>query len=149
MNVEAGYRVTPPLTLGVFFQYAFAQGPSTCGDFGIDCSGSVKRLGVQGIYPAAHARGVRSLVRAGLGYEWMTASVGTLDVAFHGFEFLNLQLGGEFRVSPQVGLGPYLGLSVARYDGAVPRLGGGTDVDIDDKAFHEWIQIGIRARFGL
>ena len=108
----------------MFFQYAFAQGPSTCGDFGIDCSGSVKRLGVQGIYRCCMPGVFVPWFGAGLGYEWMTASVGTLDVAFHGFEFLNLQLGGEFRVSPQVGLGPYLGLSVARYDGGSTSLGG-------------------------
>ena len=54
IQLDAGYRITPELTLGAYFSYGFAQlggsAKDTCDQNGLDCSASDYRLGVQATY---------------------------------------------------------------------------------------------------
>ncbi|MGC4064078.1 MAG: hypothetical protein QM784_05445 [Polyangiaceae bacterium] len=68
----------------------------------------------------------------------------------HGFEFLNLQGGADFKLSPAFGLGPFVSFSLGQY-GTMNQKGPGIDSSdsIDNKAFHEWLTLGVRGAFTL
>jgi hypothetical protein len=85
-------------------------------------------------------------VGVGIGYEVtsMTASLAGASAStdFSGFEFVNLQLGGDFKVGSNFALGPYVALSVAQYS----SVGGVTGFE---KGTHEWLQFGLKGTFDL
>jgi hypothetical protein len=69
----------------------------------------------------------------------------------HGFEFLNLQAGGDDYLAPRFALGPFISLSFGRYETAtssgIPLVP--SSADIANTAVHEWLQIGVRGVFNL
>jgi hypothetical protein len=85
----------------------------------------------------------------GAGYEWLflSASSGGVDISgtATGFEFGNLQLGGDIPVAPNFAIGPFVGLSFGEY-GNISLSGGGSSMDmsITSKSFHEWLEFGVR-----
>ncbi|HVT10485.1 MAG TPA: outer membrane beta-barrel protein [Polyangia bacterium] len=155
--VEAGYRFDRHFTLGPYFQYAFAQvkdGSGTvCGN-GVDCSGSIIRLGLQALYHLDLGSTFVPWFGLGVGYEWMNvdASSGNLSASAsaHGWEFLTLELGGDIYVAPQFAVGPFISYSIARYGSGSTTLGNTTtSSDISNPAVHEWLQFGARFSFSL
>jgi hypothetical protein len=143
--LEAGYRFTPNVTAGALFQYAPIQAKNC--PTGDTCSGSVVRLGIQGLYNFRMPTVLDPWVGVGLGYEWLNLSeTGQADASLSGFEFLNLQGGGDYRLAPQFALGPFISFSIARYGSA---SSGGTSIDIQQTAVHEWLQIGVRGTFSI
>jgi opacity protein-like surface antigen len=156
--LEAGYRLNESFTVGALFQYGLAQVKENmttmCGG-AVSCSGSVIRLGIEGIYNFNLDAPVTPWVGIGSGYEWMNIS-GTvagqnISAGAKGFEFVTVHAGGDYRVTPQLALGPFLSFSLAQYSsisGEAPGLGS-TTMDITQKKMHEWLQIGVRGKFGL
>jgi len=150
--LEAGYRINPNLTVGALFQYGIARikDSTTCNTSGVDCSGSVMRLGVEAIYNLNLASPLSPWVGVGTGYEWFGTSVSaggqSASVTAKGFEFVTLHAGGDYRLAPNFALGPFLSFSVGQYGSVSTPNGGG---DITDKGIHEWIQLGVRGRFGI
>ena len=150
--VDVGYRLSPALFLGGYFQYGIGI-PKDC-PTGASCSVGVKRLGFEAVFHLMSDAGFNPWVGAGLGYEWLSISYSgdgqTVDGGADGFEFLNLQLGGDFAVNDQFGIGPYAAFSVGQYDTRSISSGGATlSASIDDKAFHEWLQFGVKCTFDL
>jgi hypothetical protein len=149
--LEGGYRFSRAVTAGLLFQYGFGQvkddRTTGCGN-GIGCSGNITRLGVEGLYHFPVAGSFVPFLGLGLGYEWMKIVEDNGAVfGAHGFEFVTLQGGGDYRVAPQVSLGPFLSFSVARYDTVSNPAG--RAFDIANPAVHEWLQIGLRGLFNL
>jgi len=158
--VEVGYRVDPTLFVGARFDYAFPQlknptAGANCSD--ISCDGSVLRLGLEGIYRFLPGDKFAPWVGLGAGYEWMTADYfgtdGGLGQTVRGFHGL-LQGGGDIRVGPQLVLGPFVELSMGRFDSATTRarafnITTETDDDISDTAWHSWLTLGLRGAFGF
>jgi hypothetical protein len=156
--LEAGYRFNKNLSAGVLFQYGFAMikdGMTTgCGVNGVSCSGSVTQLGIQGIYRLDVEGAFVPWLGAAVGYEWLgiDLSAGGMSgsVSAKGLEFLTLQGGGEYRIAPQMTIGPFLSLSLGQYDTAETNLGGmSMSMSIANKALHEWLQFGVRGTFNL
>lgn len=154
--LEAGYRLNPNITVGALFQYAFAQvkDDTLCGN-GVSCSGHVMRLGIEGIYNFNLDSVLTPWVGLGVGYEWMGVSAEangvSASVSARGFEFLSLHAGGDYRMSSQLALGPFLSFSLSQYSresADIPGLGSMSG-DVTDKALHEWLQIGVRGKFGI
>jgi hypothetical protein len=155
--LEGGYRFNQQLTLGALFQYGFAQvkdgNASGCGG-GVSCSGSIVRLGIEGIFHFPNPGMFAPWAGAAIGYEWMgiSASGGGLSTSAgaSGIEFLTLQGGAEYRMAPQFTLGPFASLSFARYGTvSVDNGTGSVSTDISDPALHEWLQLGVRGSFNL
>lgn len=152
--LEAGYRFDAALTLGLYFQYGFLQvNDNFCGG-NTDCSGSVIRLGVEGLYHFDLGKRVVPWAGLGVGYEWGNINgsnaLGDASESAHGWEFLTVQGGGELHLLPQVAVGPYLSFSIARYGSGSGQLGNVTfSGDITNPAVHEWLQLGVRGSFGL
>ena len=154
--LEVGYRFNANITVGALFQYGVAQvkDQNPCGTNGVTCSGSIVRLGVEALYNFNLEGTFTPWAGIGTGYEWMGVSAEqgsqSASVGAHGFEFVNLQAGGDFRLGPQFMLGPFAALSVGQYS-TVTTDGGGmsSSTDIPNKAIHEWLQLGVRGRFGI
>jgi hypothetical protein len=145
--LEAAFRATPNVSVGALFEYAIAQ-TKNC-DPGSSCSASVIRAGIEGIYNLRLGTVFDPWVGLGAGYEWLRfsetgATAGSGN--FHGFEFVTLQAGGDFRVAPQFALGPFVSFSVAEYSSASIN---GASEDIQNTAVHEWLQFGVRGTFSL
>jgi hypothetical protein len=150
--------VNPTVTVGGFFQYGIAQVKEQpnipCGQGGVTCSGSVVRLGLQGIYRLELPSLFLPWFGLGVGYEWLGLEFkgpgGTASVGARGLEFITLQAGGEYRIAPQFGLGPFVSLSLGQYDSLSLTTGSTTMTgDITNKKLHEWLQFGLRGLFSL
>ncbi|HXJ23531.1 MAG TPA: outer membrane beta-barrel protein [Polyangia bacterium] len=155
--IEAGYRFDQHVTVGPYFQFAFAQVKDNtntgCGN-NSDCSGWIVRAGVQGLYHLDVASVIVPWFGLGLGYEWTSYSGTIGNVGFSGnasgWEFVNLQVGGDFPLQQGMAVGPFIGFSIARYGSISGSLGNLTaSPDVSNPALHEWLQFGARFVFSL
>lgn len=90
----------------------------------------------------------------GIGYEILhlsaSSSNGSTSLNFSGVELANLAVGADFKVSPQLSLGSWAGMSVGEFSGAAVNFGGlSVSNDLPDKAFHLWLDLGIQGTFNL
>lgn len=160
IQIEAAFRASKEIAVGAYFSYGIGQlggaFKDECTAFGQSCSASDVRLGIQAFYTFTQVNPqFVPWAGIGFGYEWgtSTATGGGLPdqtLTFKGFELLNLQLGGDVVVSPQLSVGPYLMLSIAQYSTAEVESGGvSVSGSIDKKAIHEWLGFGVRGKFDL
>ncbi len=154
--IDAGWRLDPSWFVGAFFQYGFGivssrwQSP-TCTISGVSCSGSVIRFGGEAIWTPSPQATFAPWLGAGIGYEISRAQASALGATqarttLEGFEFLNLQLGADYRLSPTFAVGPYVALSLAEYS---EQSEVGSSGSIADRKLHEWLQLGLRGVFDL
>jgi hypothetical protein len=143
IQVDAMYTVAPDVAVGAYLSYGFGQVDfdGMCDLGGVDCSGRSTRVGLQAAYTFSNASPTfLPWVGAGFGYEWgsMTAELGGFkaEQKARGFEFLNLQAGGEVlhRAVPPVQRRAVLELrdehpDVRRHHGRLPRERGGVRLD--------------------
>ena len=152
-----GYRINPLVSVGGIFQYGFAQLDSSACPSGVSCSASDLRLGAEVRLHFLSEQPFSPWVSAGFGYEWFNVdmSQGSLsaNLTYKGFEFLNLEAGGDFRVSPSFTLGPFIGLRVQQFDSMSGTNSSGTNISqeipSDQKAVHGWVAFGLRGMFTL
>jgi hypothetical protein len=151
IQLDALYKVTKDIGVGGYFSYGFGQigtaVKDVCDADGISCSVSSMRLGIQGAYTFNQVKApLVPWAAVGLGYEWMTlkGSAGgvSADATTTGFEFLNLQVGGDYAVTPQFAVGPYVQFSVGQYSKVESE-------SITEKGMHEWLGFGVRGKFDL
>jgi hypothetical protein len=150
VQVDALYAVMPNLKLGAYASYGFGilggDFKDACNALNEDCSASVFRLGVQGIYSFAPVNQFTPWAGVGFGYEWGTATEEGTDLTFKGFELLNASVGADYKVNQQFAVGPFVGLSLGQYSKAEID---GTSGTIDQKKMHQWMQFGVRGTFDL
>jgi hypothetical protein len=145
---DLGYRIHPNWYVGAFFQYGIGQGFEGCKYFSTppNCSGNNLRFGVNAHYHFTPNRKLDPWAGIGAGYEIahskFTFPQGTVSAEFQGFEFLNLQLGLDYRVARAVGIGPFVAFTMAQYSNEFAKTTG------YDK-LHGWLILGIRAAFDL
>ena len=156
LQLEALFKVAPQWAIGPYFSYGWAQPGGDlkdgCDSPGFDCSARVMRLGVEAIYTFQQPGGFVPWLGAGLGYEWSKVHAEgngiSFDINASGFEFLNLQGGGDWKLSSKFKMGPFVQLSLGQYS----NVDGSGDVVVNDltsKKVHEWFQIGVRGAFDL
>jgi hypothetical protein len=162
--LDVGYRLNPKLFLGAYVQYGFGfvgdaidEGCDRSDE--IDCTATDVRLGLQLHYHIAPQSAANPWLGLGAGYEWM--SLGTeaagmeAGVTLSGFEFINLQLGLDFRLARHLFAGPFVSMSVGQYDEIsfdcdgpfCSELSTSTDGEIEDTAIHGWVVLGLRATY--
>jgi hypothetical protein len=160
-TIEAGFRVRAT-TFGLYYQWAPASlgskaplGTGECDLPGQSCdSARVKRFGAQITHSLGRAGGGPAPWLGGaIGWEWAEFEVsdasGSAKLGFKGFD-LTAQGGVEWEVSPRFFVGPYTSVSLGRYSELQIEQGGMSgSIDIDEKRWHEWFQIGVRGRIGL
>ncbi len=148
---EGGYRFNPNVYVGGYLQLSPASVSSTeCG--GGSCSGSNTRLGVNGIYHFTPHRSFDPWVGLGFGYEWTSWSVDDVDYGLRGFQFFEIEVGGDFRLAPHFTLGPFMDLTFGQYGTYTEQTAGTTtiqDIAGGDSGTHSWLQIGVKGTFDL
>jgi hypothetical protein len=160
LQLEMLFKATPQLAIGPYFSYGWARlghdlESQVCDVPGIACSASIVRLGVEALYTIPQRGQFEPWLGFGLGYEWSKLHASGAGVSgeikFSGLEFLNLQVGGDFKVSRRFGLGPFMKLAFARYSNAdaTGDFSGMGPTDIPDEKVHEWLEIGVRGAFDL
>jgi hypothetical protein len=165
--IDAGYRITPQLYVGAYFQYGVAFLPSdaangSCGQNGVSCSGSDVLVGANVHYHILPAGQFDPWLGVGTGYEWANFSVsqggqsGGLQIV--GWQYVNFQVGGDYKVAPNFGVGPFVMLSVGQFDSfsssgavqtALQSAGAPTSGDYQNKALHEWLTFGVRGAYDI
>ncbi|HNS95984.1 MAG TPA: hypothetical protein PKL73_03465 [Polyangiaceae bacterium] len=151
--LDVGYRIDESLFVGAYGQYGITM-VKDCPD-GVDCSASDIRFGVQGHYHFMPGESFDVWAGLGIGYEMLSSSAKAggheASSTLSGFEFANLQVGGDFQVAEGMGVGPFVSFSLGQYGKVKAEVpGAGTsDGDIEDKGMHQWLLLGVRGSFQL
>lgn len=156
IQLDAMYQLSPDLSVGAYLSYGFGQLASDACVEGASCSASDTRFGLQGLY-SFNKVGTAFVpwLGAGFGYEWASleaeASGASAEFKMRGFEFLNLQAGGNYQVNEKFSVGPYLQFSVGQYSNAEVKDPDGATASgsIEEKGLHQWFGFGVRGSFAL
>ena len=157
--IDAGYRVNPNIYVGAFFQYGIALLNSTaasgCSSSGVSCSGSDMMFGIDAHYHLMPSGPFDPYVGRGVGYEIASVSVSgggaSASASLSGIQFVNLQLGADYKAMPNLGIGPFVMFSLGQYGscsygGAYSSLG---NCSIPQTAIHEWLPLGVRGEYDI
>jgi hypothetical protein len=160
LMVDLGIRVMPAVFVGAFAQYGFGiaasePGGLIAGDDAFVSSAHTARLGAQAHYHFKPGNTLDPWLGAGLGYEWLSfvykSTNVTLSETASGFEFFELQAGLDIVPVKHLYLGPFLGFTLAEYmtEGVecVNCELTASSADIEDKALHYWLFLGVRGGF--
>jgi hypothetical protein len=153
IQLDVTYRFNPNWQVGLYFQYGIAFPASSFCPTGASCSGSNVRFGAEAMYTFP-SQGFSPWLGLGLGFEWQNlfASAGGVSADFQvsGFEYLIFQAGGDWHVSPNFKMGPFLSFSFGSYDSLkVTALGVTQSGSIANTTTHEWLQLGLKGTFDL
>jgi hypothetical protein len=158
--LDVGYRVVPVFALGAYAQYSvtFLSGDAqtSCQTFEADCSISHVRAGLQANYIASLSA-ADAWFGVTLGLERFAIHVASADVAggdtngiLMTLPDLGIQGGVGFVVVPGFTVGPYASLSMGRFSyGSVESEETTRHVHVpsEDRRFHGWLTVGVRASF--
>lgn len=160
--VDLGYRFDPNWYFGGFFQYGFGFVPSIasapgapCSIAGVSCSVNDLRFGLNVHYHFRPAETFDPWLGVGAGYEILNLSGSATGVSVsastRGFEFGNVQLGLDFKISPAFGVGPFAAFTIAQFSDNSASLNG-RDLNAPgytNKSIHEWLIFGARGVFDI
>lgn len=154
LQLDALWRFGGPggrFAAGAYYSYGLGQlGDAisdACDAQAAECSVRIHRLGLQATY-AITQLSLRYVpwLGAGIGYEWanerVAGAAGSVFKRDSGWEFLNLQAGGDFAFGSRWAVGPFVQLSFGRYSSADGNA-------IAEKAWHEWLTLGLRGKVDL
>ena len=155
IGLDARYRFTPNLSAGVYFQYAPAF-VKNCSP-GFSCSASGVRLGIEAVYAFMPDAEFNPWVSLGTGWEWATLKTtggGEADASatLDGWEYFNIQVGGDVALSKMFSVGPYVGFSGGTYTTLSGSFGGtnaSASIPSANRAFHSWFQFGVKGTLNL
>jgi hypothetical protein len=151
LRLDLGYRFTNAFSLALYLDYAFDK-PKGCPS-GVSCSAGTLGLGLEGFWHFTPDGDYDVWAGAGIGAESsvLKATGSGIDTVagIAGIQF-PLQVGVDFPVGA-LSVGPFLGLTVAQYNKEGVSTTGGTPTlsTIPDKAWHEWLVIGVRGNFRI
>jgi hypothetical protein len=148
--IDAGYRFNPRIYAGLALQYAFvfANKANT-----MPCDGTCMRglkIGVGFAWHLKPSAPFDPWVGIGAGYEWLGSDQRITRSTSRGFEFANLQLGGDFAVARTMRVGPFASLSFGQFS-TITIAGkpyAGTQ-DFVEKSVHGWLVFGVRGVFSI
>jgi len=146
--LDLGYRLTTPLTLGVYAHYAFSL-PRICPETGT-CNASDVRFGFQAQWHFGIRDTIDHWVGAGAGFEIYDEDLAGATQRLGGVEFFNLQFGEDFSLGKRFGLGPFLSVSLGKFTSMQRGAPGARPVEskVPVPDLHTWVVIGLRLSFG-
>jgi hypothetical protein len=166
---DAGYLINPYFYVGAYLSYGVGTGVTLtdsstglnlCSETGVGCSSSDLRVGVDVQFRFLGKNKLQPWVGLGLlGYESTSGSASGSNgnsegATFTGIEWVNPQLGFDYKFLPTLSAGPFVGVSISEFLGGsesatVNGNSGSQSVTITPKAIHEWIYIGARVNYDL
>ena len=169
---DLGYRIgSPNIFVGGYVSYgallvnstAPIGGGFTCGSTGIGCNANWVMLGAQVQYHAKPESSFDPWLGAAIGIEnvKVNASDGSASASqtITGWDYLILQVGGDYHGSTLFGFGPLLMLGFGQYGnvsqsnvilvskGVASTQSGSISTSITNTALHEWLFVGLRGTF--
>lgn len=152
--LDAGYRLNPNLYIGADFMYGitFINNDKTgCGMSGANCSSNDVMFGIDAHYHFMPDAQFDPWAGVGVGYEILGFGEGSSSGNFNGFQFLNLQGGADYKVTPQLGVGPFLMFSLGQFSSCSESSMGMSagSCTITQQAMHEWLTIGVRGTYDI
>ena len=152
--VDAGYKINRNIYVGAFFQYGLmfvnTDKNANCKASGVSCSAHDIVIGVNAHYHIMPEAVFDPWVGLGFGYEIagfsQSAGTQTVDSSAKGLQFVSFQAGGDYKVTPAFGIGPFLSFSLAQYSSF---SSGNVSVDVTNTALHEWLTIGVRGVYDI
>jgi opacity protein-like surface antigen len=159
-GVDLGYRITPKFYAGATFGLAII---STSGDIcnrvagtapGCSSSGTNLRFGIAARYTFRPDAKLGPWIGIGSGYEVMNLSTtvqnASADSTLKGWEFVNLQLGADYRFATHAAIGPMIGFSLAQYGSySGSRPGASVSGDLNNTSLHQWVFLGVQGHYDL
>lgn len=156
--IDAGYKLNPNMYIGANFQYGIAfvntDKFGECKMSGISCSANDVMFGVDFHYHLMPDQTIDPWAGIGIGYEILSVNESIMGQSFggndNGFQFVNLQLGADYKAMPNLGIGPFLMFSLGQFSSCSasgPNVSG--DCKIDNQAMHEWLTIGLRGAYDI
>ena len=153
LMLDIGGKLNPHFFLGGYLGLGFGGVGSdldaVCAPSSVTCVHASFRLGAQLQYNIAPAAKVNPWVGYGIGIE--ASGVGAeadgnqVSTALAGFELARLMAGVDFRMGSGIGIGPFVDFTLGRYSSATFDDGFDNEsVDIQDKALHSWLTLGVR-----
>lgn len=154
--IDVGYRLRSGVYLGGYAQI----GPGIQAQCSPpDCYLFDLRVGFNARYHFLAGRRIEPWVGLGLGYELLHIQqyetiLGTRlssSGALHGFEFLNAQVGVDFRVTRQVAVAPFFTCALSQYERLTGRTPTGVSFSRSDfeKTVHAWFLFGLRGAYNF
>jgi hypothetical protein len=116
------------------------------------------RFGVNAQYHIMPEAKFDPWVGLGVGYEMTSLSqTRTIlgqsikaDTSMRGWEFVNIQVGGDYKVAPGLALGPFASFALGQYGSQSVEINGQSQTeDVANKTMHQWLTFGIRGSFVL
>lgn len=145
--LDAGLRATPWLYVGAFGSLGIGFLGDNCTS-SLSCSATVLRFGVNAHVHLRPRSSFDPWVGVGFGYESLAISLsgnGAEQTAkARGLEPFDLQVGGDFLVSPRARLGPFASFTIAQYTFA--STNGIEDTDFV-RRLHHWVTLGVRGAY--
>jgi hypothetical protein len=156
IQLDASYRFDKDWAAGLYFSYGFGQvggqlRDNVCNLSGVSCSASDMRAGAQGFYTFNQVSGP-FVPWAGLNLGWEQGKVDfsgngqSASISLTGFE-LGLQVGGDYKFTEQLSVGPYLSYSFGQYNSASGT--GGFPAPSISTTLHSWFGFGVIGRFNI
>jgi hypothetical protein len=161
-QIDAGYRFSRHLFVGAFVQLGVVELDhgalgGVCNQEAIDCTARDWRFGVEAHWHFAPQRAFDPWIGAGVGYEIHSLNVESTASApstaptpaggsYKGLELVDLQVGGDFRLAPHVGVGPYTAVTLGQFSSCTSDAG---DCAVGAKSLHAWVLGGVRGVFDV
>jgi hypothetical protein len=147
IEVQIGYRVRPNLSFSVSAEYdRFLPGEL------LSSSASTRGLvvGANATYHLHPFHRMDPWARAGIGYRmlWAAGDGAMPNTLWHGFQFVKLNMGVDFRTTKDLAIGPMAGVDLSQF---VWRNSAGESGDrqISDQRVVPFVYGGLQGRFDL
>jgi outer membrane protein len=157
---DVGYRISPEIYLGGYFQWGIGfVSQAACVAPLTSCSGDDVRFGLNLHWHVKSALGAGPWsehfdpwVGFGAGYEIATITLergsDRSHQTFRGFEFGNLQVGGDYLGLGSMRLGGFAVISLAEFTrSSVSVPTGVTSFSIAEPEVHAWLVLGVRGQY--
>jgi hypothetical protein len=154
--LDAGYRLSPRVFVGAYFQYGLLFVASSLCEAPLDgCHGYDLRAGVDLHYHLRPDGPVDTWFGAGIGYESSALTIESTEQSASrtdsGLEYLNLQLGADFTLSDRIRAGPFATLTIASYttESVENPDTPAKKYQIPSQETHNFLFLGLRVKYDL
>ncbi|MGN6105249.1 MAG: hypothetical protein ACTHU0_09115 [Kofleriaceae bacterium] len=145
-EIQLGYRIIPNLTVGLYGTFStYAKGDAVAEDTSVFGASA----GVQAAWHFRPASSIDPWVSLGTGWRglWMSPDSGKTS-ALQGLELARLQVGADYRITPNIAISPVVGASVSMFLASDSPMTEDYD-EINDKKVNFQGFAGLVGRFDL
>lgn len=149
VGLDLGYGISRYVALHLRFDYGSFGSGDDC-PAGGTCEATTMAFGAGVDYHLVNGAAFDPWMRAGLGYRTMrydlTWDGATTELAYAGFDWLHLSVGGDWYAHRMIGFGPFLAFDLGTYTSRPDEDPPGTSGE-SSSATHTFFSVGLRGVF--